>query len=449
LAWAIAAGACSQASERGQPPAELKDSWTRSKLGNGLELVVVPRPSVPLVTVLVAFRSGAFVEEPEQSGYSHLLEHMMFKGSADVPDETEYRKRLRALGVSTNAFTAIDSVEYYGVMPRDNLDAGMALLAGALRAPLIDPAALNDEIQVVLAELDLDDSDPDRVQNRRLMELLFQRYPNRKNVIGKHDVIAGATPDDLRALYDRYYVPNNALLVLSGDLDKARGVALAHEYFGDWARARDPFEVDKVPEHPMLSRDTADVSRAARSDARLLVSWQGPDPRHDLAAMDAAGLLGQITIESSQSFRSVVGDGVIGGSMYFNDASHTGVFTAELTIASGAERSAIERLRTAVSQLPSSITQAQLETARDLIWADRLSTADASTSAAFQIAGDWTFAGLDYHERYLDSLYDVTRANVVDVLESYVIGHPKAAVLVSGSDTLNSSELRSLLEQPW
>jgi zinc protease len=337
---------------------------------------------------------------------------------------------------------------YYGLVPRENLDAGMALLAGALREPSIARDALAQEIEVVLAEFDLNDSDSEAVIRRRVLDLLFAPLANRKQPIGDRDVIAAATPDKLRALYDRYYVPNNALLVLSGDIDAARGSALAKKYFGDWKRGPDPFKTRPVPKFPPLARDAVDVVSMQRNDSRLVVAWQGPDPAHDDRAALAADLIGPIALQSSQFFRSTVGGGVIGAGLGFTRATRTGMLSAELEITSGEESAAVSRLRAVLNGLPDSITDEQVETAKDTIWSARFSNADASSGAAFQIAGDWAYSGFDYHSEYLDRLYDLTREDVVDVLERYVLGQPKAAVL-SGKALSPDSAGVPQLKEPW
>ena len=106
--WWCMAG-CGGSEQAAEPPANFAIESTRGRLDNGLEVMVVPDRSVPTVTAMVAFRSGAFVESEAQSGYSHVLEHMIWKGSADVPDPVQFRQRLQWLGALTNATTDDDS----------------------------------------------------------------------------------------------------------------------------------------------------------------------------------------------------------------------------------------------------------------------------------------------------------------------------------------------------
>jgi hypothetical protein len=119
--------------------------------------------------------SGAFVEDESQSGYSHLLEHMLFKANELQPDPEAYRSELERLGISSNAFTGRDLVGYHFVLPTKQRDAGMQLFAASLRAPSFDQTSLETEISVVLAEFDRAEADPDRHAQLQALELLFDR----------------------------------------------------------------------------------------------------------------------------------------------------------------------------------------------------------------------------------------------------------------------------------
>lgn len=210
---------------RFSPPVDYEVTRAHEVFDNGLEVVVVPDGRTPVVTAITTLRAGAFVEDPDTNGYSHLLEHMLFKGSAQIPDPEAFRDELRSLGAVTNATTGVDRVNFFYTLPRDNLEAGLGLMADSLAFPELDEQALAQEVDVVLAEFDLNDSDWESVQDRRLIELLFDRHPSRKNPLGERSVVERATRRALRDMHDRFYVPNNALLVLAGDVTEHDGRA--------------------------------------------------------------------------------------------------------------------------------------------------------------------------------------------------------------------------------
>jgi len=317
-------------------------------------------------------------------------------------------------------------------------------MADALAAPELDAEALEDEIEVVLAEFDLGDSDFDRVQRRRLLQLLFPDHPSRKNVIGERDVIAAATRADLLEMHDAYYVPNNAMLVLAGDVDEDEGLTLARRVFGDWPAGPDPFETRHTPGHPPLSESVAEIITAPVEDAALLVAWHGPSAGHSPQEALTADVLAALSRLLDHSFREVVGSPVVvGAGIDHGPSAHTGVIRVGLAIGPGHERQALTRLRKALNALatPGDIRSDQLETARDEIWADNFWRADSATSVAHAISDAWGIADLDYHERYIDRLYQVSTADVGALVKRYIRDRPFAAVLVTNSDAIESGGL--------
>src|SRR5262245_33584829 len=225
---------CGGGSEREGPPFVLAVPLARSSLDNGLELVVVPNHTAPIVTALIGVRAGAAVENASTNGYSHLFEHMIFQGSEAVPDPIAFRARLDELGVLNNGATGVDGVTYYFVAPAAPLEPALELFSRAVIAPALDPALLEKEKGVVLGEFDLNESDADFQRGRTGRAMLFGDYALHLDALGQRSVVTAATAAELRALHADYYVPSNALLVLSGDVTPESGRALAERYFGGW-----------------------------------------------------------------------------------------------------------------------------------------------------------------------------------------------------------------------
>src|ERR1043165_6359440 len=116
--------------------AELERRILRNVLPNGLEVIVVPNPGVPLVTIDAAVRNGSFTQSPEFAGLSHLYEHMFFRANADYPRSDEFINRASELGAVFNGRTREEVVEYYLTLPKDSVDGGMQFIASALKSPL-------------------------------------------------------------------------------------------------------------------------------------------------------------------------------------------------------------------------------------------------------------------------------------------------------------------------
>ena len=191
--------------------ADLEKIIKRMVLPNGLEVVAVQNQGVPLVTLELVVRNGAFTQTPEYAGLAHLYEHMFFRANDRYPDPDETINRASEMGAVFNASTREELVNYYLTLSSDSVAAGMEFLAAALLTPKFLPGELEREREVVIGEYDQQESSPffrfDQEMGRRLWTTQFSR----KNTIGDRDVIRGTTPAKMRAIKDLYYLPNNSL----------------------------------------------------------------------------------------------------------------------------------------------------------------------------------------------------------------------------------------------
>jgi zinc protease len=440
-------GACSSATTDSGPPALLDPGFTRTVLSNGLEVLVLPDHASPILTAMMTVRSGAFVEEVSQAGYSHLLEHMLFKANDLEPDPDGFRHALQRHGILDNAFTGRDRTAYYFVLPTSERDEAMALFAASLRGPRFDETSLQTEIAVVLAEYDRVESDPRNVQLRRARELLYDQYPNRVDALGRRDVIEQATPEALQELYRTYYVPNNACLMLIGDIDADAGIALAKRYFGDWPRAPDPFREHPAPEHPKLKQSAREIVTGDVQESRLIVAFQAPSATRAFRDSIAADLLARITFLSDHVFRTLVDPPTITGARLSHEPSPgKGMLAIELTIGAGHELAALDKLRR-LGNFAQPITSEQIETARDQIWSDRVFNAESGLNLCFALSGDWVLGRLETSSDPLATLYEIERADLERVWKDYLIAEPSVKVLLTSYQA--STALNDALESAW
>src|SRR3954462_5171083 len=237
--------------------AELERRIQRTMLTNGLEVIVVPNPGVPLVTIEAAVRNGSFTEARTYTGLSHLYEHMFFKANGDYPQPDEFISRASALGAIFNAQTHEEVVQYYITLPRDSVEGGIRFMASALKSPLFRQDELERERQVVIGEYDRDESSPLFGFSKQVEQALWGAGSSRKDPLGERAVILSATPEKMRFIQQRYYIPNNTALIVTGEVTPERACALARGSFADWKRGPDPFTVDPIPPTPPLQRDSA------------------------------------------------------------------------------------------------------------------------------------------------------------------------------------------------
>src|SRR2546429_2447826 len=246
-------------------------------LANGLEVVVLEDHSVPVVTIELAVRNGSFTEPPELNGLSHLYEHMFFKANRAIANQEEYLQRIGQLGIAYNGETREEVVEYYFTTTSPNIRAAMNFMRDATRYPLFDEKEFQREQQVVIGEIDRNESEPVYYLNREMSDRLFYKYPSRKNPLGDRKTVATSTTTMMRLIQGRYYVPNNSALVITGDVQTEDIYTMAQELFGDWARRdKGPFAEFPLVEHPPLAKSEGNIIKQPGTNVLVEIGWQGP-----------------------------------------------------------------------------------------------------------------------------------------------------------------------------
>jgi zinc protease len=201
-------------------------------LDNGLRVVVVENDRAPVVTQLLMYKAGAMDEAPGKSGAAHVLEHMMFKGTRDV-GPGEFSALVSRHGGRDNAFTGHDYTGYFQTVAADRLEMVMRLEADRMRNLLLAPEHFAPELQVVLEERNQRiENEPAALLNEQAAPALYFNHPYARPIIGWRHELAALTLADLQAYYDAFYAPNNAVLVIVGDVTFARVRELATTYYG-------------------------------------------------------------------------------------------------------------------------------------------------------------------------------------------------------------------------
>ena len=204
-------------------------------LANGMRVIVKEDHRAPTVAQVVWYRVGAMDETSGTTGVAHLLEHMMFKGTSAV-GPGEFNRRVAAVGGQNNAFTTRDSTAYYEQVPAAALAEVMRLEADRMRHLTFDADEFARELKVVMEERRLRTDDQAQAKLAEQMRAVaFQAHPYRNPVIGWMSDLESMTVADVRAWYERWYVPNNALLVIVGDVRHEDVFALAAQTFGPLA----------------------------------------------------------------------------------------------------------------------------------------------------------------------------------------------------------------------
>ena len=201
-------------------------------LSNGLRVIVKPDHRSPVAAVMVWYRAGSMDEVGGRTGVAHVLEHMMFQGTETLAPG-EYAKRIAATGGRSNAFTSSDYTGYLQELHSSELELAIKLEADRMHNLLLREVEFNNELRVVMEERrQRVDDNPSGLLMEQLAATMYLSHPYRTPIVGWMNDLEHLTLEDAADLYRRWYVPNNAALVVAGDVDPAEVVLLSEKYFG-------------------------------------------------------------------------------------------------------------------------------------------------------------------------------------------------------------------------
>ena len=215
------------------PPAAARvfnpESFT---LANGLQVVVLTNDRLPVVSQMVWYKVGAADDPPSKSGLAHFLEHLMFRGTSDV-GPGEFSRIISRNGGVENAFTSSDATAYYQTVAADRLELVMKLESDRMANLTLDDKEVLPERQVIIEERRTrTENNPNALLREQMNAALFLNHPYHNPVIGWRHEMAGLTRDDAIDFYKHHYAPNNAILIVSGDVTVAKVRELAEKYYG-------------------------------------------------------------------------------------------------------------------------------------------------------------------------------------------------------------------------
>ena len=228
--------------------------FEESVLDNGLRVISLEDHSTPVVAVQLWYHVGSKDEQVDRQGFAHMFEHMMFRGT-DRLGPKDHFQFIRTTGGDCNAYTSFDQTVYIQELPANQLDMVLWLEAERMASLKIDEAGFATERKVVEEERRLGLNQPYGLVPETVLDFLFTEHPYRWTPIGQIEHLRAATPDDIQKFWDTYYVPNNATLVVVGDVSHEEVRRLAKKNFGWIPRCADPPRVTTVePEQNGLRR---------------------------------------------------------------------------------------------------------------------------------------------------------------------------------------------------
>jgi zinc protease len=415
---------------------ELERVIQRRVLSNGLEVIVVENHGVPLATVEVDVKNGSFTQSPEYEGLAHMYEHMFFRADSTYPGVSEFWDRASDLGAVFNGTTAEERVNYYMTVPADSAAAAVRLLSAALREPLFRQDELEHERQVVIGEYDRNESNPFFALSRMMDARLYPGNFSRKDVIGDRRVVLTTTPEKMRTIQHKYYVPNNSVLIVAGDVIPTAVFALAEKELGSWPRGADPFTLDPIPEIPALKKSDGVIVEGPVNAVSIQLQWQGPSVGRDPGSTYAADVFSDVLNDPQSQFQQRLVDTGLWQAVGVNyyTLNHTGPITISGQTSPEQLRAALKALDAEIAKFdqPGYFSQEELEAQKAHRAVTSAFDRERSSGFAHTLGFWWSVASLEYYMGYVDNMASKSISDLRAYARKYIVGHPHiTGVLIS------------------
>jgi predicted Zn-dependent peptidase len=325
-----------------------KIPFERYTLANGLEVILAPDPSVPLVAVNVWYHVGSGLETPGKSGFAHLFEHMLFQGSKNVGADKHFEILKKAGADQINGTTNGDRTNYFEVVPSNQLEMALWLESDRMGflLPMLTEPSLKNQIDVVRNERrQRIDNVPYGPSNLALSDAIYPtNHPYKFQTIGRHEDLEAATLADVVGFYKTWYVPANATLAIVGDFDPKTIKAQVEKWYGGFPKSAKPAVV-KVPA-PVIESKRLEVKDSFAKLPQITWAWVSPanyapdDAELDIAASaltrEGTGRLYRILVYDKQLAQSV--------RAYQAGQGFSGEFQISVTLRTGADPAAVEQI---------------------------------------------------------------------------------------------------------
>ncbi len=391
---------------------------------NGLDVLLDENHSAPVTTFMVTYRVGSRNEVIGTTGATHLLEHMMFKGSTNYNDAkgNSVKQYLEGVGGDYNANTWLDRTTYFAEVGNEFLEGYMAVEADRMRNLLLREDDRKPEMTVVRNEFEIGENDPVQALDKEIFASAYEAHPYHHSTIGWRSDIEKVPIEKLRAFYDTFYWPDNATVSVIGDFRPEAALALVKKYYGPYSKAPHAIPVVYTEEPAQTGPRRVEVRRAGELGV-VGISYKSPaasDP--DMPALEVLGNI-LSSGKTSRFYRALTDKNltirVNADPGFFHDPS---LFQIYAFLAPGVGHERVEKvLRDEVARVvKDGVTEAEVSTAVQKISANIAYSRDGTAAVAATLvewiaAGDWTL-----YATYPESIRKVTAADVNRVAAKYL-----------------------------
>ncbi|MDH4286133.1 MAG: insulinase family protein [Gallionella sp.] len=397
-------------------------------LSNGLKVIVKEDHRAPVLVQQIWYRAGSMDEAAGKTGIAHVLEHMMFKGTKTVP-AGEFSKRIAAAGGRENAFTSSDFTAYFQQLHKSRLPLAMKLESDRMHNLNLTAEEFGKEVRVVMEERRMrTDDEPQSLMHEKMMATVFQEHPYRHPIIGWMSDLEALTVDDAKAWYKQWYAPNNATLVVAGDVKADEVFALAQRYYGAIPKVAQPPRRN-FTEPPQIGIKRM-VVKAPAELPQLVMAYHAPslaDPDKDWKPYALQMLAGVLDgSDSARLNKHLVREQQIAsgaGAGYDSTSRGPGLFMLEATPSSGKTAQDVEAaLRQEIALLvKDGVNEDELKRVKAQVMAGEVYKRDSLFYQAMQI-GQMESIGLGHRtlQVILDKLQAVTAEQVREVAKEFL-----------------------------
>ena len=392
--------------------------WT---LRNGLTVIVEEDHSAPVASLQVWCQTGSIDEDHHLgAGLSHILEHMLFKGT-ETRTDNEFVLKVQDQGGYINAYTSYDRTVYWIDIPAKGVPTALDLLSDAVMNSTLPPVEYQKEQEVIRREFAMGYDDPDRMAGQQLMAAAYQVHPYRLPVIGHIEIFNQLTRDDVMEYYKLRYVPNNLFFVIAGDVDAGQVYDQLEQYFSAYPRKAIP-PVYIPPEPRQLGKRRVDTEFPTEL-TRLNLAWHipaltSPDipPLDLLASILGEGASSRLNQQLREKHRLVNAI-----SAYCYSPGHPGLFGIDVNLNPGNREAAEKAIAGVIAEAKEEgVTAAELQKARRRALGGHLNSLVTTRGKASDLGSNWHLTrNLNFSNDYLAALQRVTPADIQRVLHTY------------------------------
>jgi len=341
------------------------------RLGNGLQILLVPDTSAPVVTFQAWFKVGSADEKMDpalqRTGLAHLFEHMMFRGTPKNPDQVFDNKLSAAGAVGMNATTWFDRTNYFESVPKERLELVLELESDRMANLVINEQLFKTELGAVFGELKMRNDKPGSVAYEKVWNLAFDQHPYKYSVIGTPEELNSFTVKDAMHFYRTFYAPNNATIILLGDFKVTAALRLVEKYYAKMKPQ--PLPARNAPlEPPQTKARAQSLSHPLAVSDVIMLGYKIPAMNHpDMAALEVAA---SVLAYGNGSWleQELVQEGIVSSvSASPSKARYPSLFLFSLQMAQGkSSEAALRTIRAAISRLAEGeVSPAELERAKN------------------------------------------------------------------------------------